>query len=393
MSTGGQIQLEGCYVKYDNTSFFGAQEKMEVCKRCGPSIGYNSDALDRVDSALAYLVGGNGQYFRGGGFGSIQGVAQCVQDLSLSDCQECLSEACGRLRTECETSTWGDMYLGKCYIRYADEGNENLANNGNSSSNKSSGGGNEIAKWIGYILAALFGGGSLAFVAKKCCKCKCSVEDFYKEEGSVHENTSTDSALAYLVGGNGQYFRGGDYGSIQGLAQCVQDLSLSDCQDCLQEACGRLRTECETSTWGDMYLGKCYIRYADQGNDIITNNGNSSSNKSSGGGNKTDIAKWIGYILAALFGGGSLAFVAKNCCNINVYNKVIKNLKQDLEGAKKETEKAKSEAKSAKEKAEKAEKENVESMLYLPYPPPMPMPMPPPCPYMSHSNPNTCYYL
>ncbi|KAI3816604.1 hypothetical protein L1987_16307 [Smallanthus sonchifolius] len=153
---------------------------MQVCKRCGPSIGYNSDTLNRVDSALAYLVGGNGKYFRVGDFGSIQGVAQCVQDLSLSDCQECLSEACGRLRTECETSTWGDMYLGKCYIRYADEGNENLANNGNSSSNKSSGGGNknDIAKWIGYILAVLFGGGSLTFVAKKC---KWYITSFYQD--------------------------------------------------------------------------------------------------------------------------------------------------------------------------------------------------------------------
>ncbi|KAK9060081.1 hypothetical protein SSX86_020785 [Deinandra increscens subsp. villosa] len=264
MSTGGQIQLDGCFVKYDNTTFFGAQEKTEVCKRCGPSIGYNSDVLNRVDEALAYLVGGNGQYFRGGSFGSIQGVAQCVQDLSLSDCQDCLSEACGRLRTECETSTWGDMYLGKCYIRYADQGNEDTANNGNSS-----------------------------------------------------------------------------------------------------------------------------------------------SNKSSGGGGNNNIVKWIGYIIAAVVGAGSLTFAFKNCCNINgtssksqfnkFYNKVIKNLKKDLEGAKKEAETAKSEAKSAKEKAEKAAKQEKEestkdgSMYYLPYGPPMPMP--PPCPYLPHSNPNTCYYL
>ncbi|KAM0019977.1 putative Gnk2-like domain-containing protein [Helianthus debilis subsp. tardiflorus] len=122
MSKGGEIQLDGCFVKYDDTSFFGGQNKMEVCRKCGPSIGYNSDVMNRIDSALAYLVGGNGQYFRGSDFGSIQGVAQCVQDLSLSDCQDCLAEASGRLRSECETSTWGDMYLGKCYIRYAEQG-------------------------------------------------------------------------------------------------------------------------------------------------------------------------------------------------------------------------------------------------------------------------------
>ncbi|KAK9060203.1 hypothetical protein SSX86_020907 [Deinandra increscens subsp. villosa] len=119
MSVGGQIQLEACFLKYDNRAFFGAQGKTEACKTCGPSIGYNSDVLNRIDGALATLVGGNGQYFRSGEFGNIRGVAQCVQDLSLSDCEDCLSEASGQLRSECVTSNWGDMYLGKCYIRYA----------------------------------------------------------------------------------------------------------------------------------------------------------------------------------------------------------------------------------------------------------------------------------
>ncbi|KAJ0488806.1 putative Gnk2-like domain-containing protein [Helianthus annuus] len=164
LSIGGEIQLEECFVKYDDTSFFGAQDKMEVCRKCGPSIGYDSDVLNRIDGALAYLVGGNGQYFRGGDFGSIQGVAQCVQDLSLSDCQDCLAEASGRLRSECETSTWGDMYLGKCYIRYADQGKyvcgrhgNGLVNNGNSTSNSSNSRASkdDIMKWIGYIIAAV----------------------------------------------------------------------------------------------------------------------------------------------------------------------------------------------------------------------------------------------
>lgn len=119
-ATGGIIQLEGCYVRYENTSFFGVLDKTEVSKRCGPSIGYDLDTLNRRDAGLAYLTATNGQYFRSGGSGSVQGVAQCVQDLSVSECQDCLTEASGRLRSECETSTWGDMFLGKCYIRYVD---------------------------------------------------------------------------------------------------------------------------------------------------------------------------------------------------------------------------------------------------------------------------------
>lgn len=127
--TGGFIQLEGCFVKYDNMSFFGVEDVSVVSKRCGPTIGYNSDSLNRRDAALVYLTAANGQYFRGGGSESVQGVAQCVQDLSVSACQDCLTQASGRLRSECETSSWGDMFLGKCYIRYIDREHHSKAGN------------------------------------------------------------------------------------------------------------------------------------------------------------------------------------------------------------------------------------------------------------------------
>ncbi|KAL8196427.1 hypothetical protein R6Q57_024722 [Mikania cordata] len=121
-SNGGAMQLDGCFVKYDSSSFLGVEDKTEVFKKCGPSIGYNSDSLGRRDAVLAYLEAGTGQYFRVGGSGSVQGVAQCVQDLSLSECQDCVSEASGRLKSGCGASAWGDMYLGKCYIRYSEHG-------------------------------------------------------------------------------------------------------------------------------------------------------------------------------------------------------------------------------------------------------------------------------
>ncbi|KAM0019983.1 hypothetical protein Hdeb2414_s0025g00662081 [Helianthus debilis subsp. tardiflorus] len=137
MSIGGEIQLEGCLV--------------EVWRRCGPSVGYNLDVVNRINGALGYLMGGGGQYFRGGAFGSIQ-------------------EACGRLRTECETSTWGDMYMGKCYIRYADQGNENLANNDNSGSKSIiEGSKKNIIKWIAIVIVVAVGVGSLTFAVKNCC--------------------------------------------------------------------------------------------------------------------------------------------------------------------------------------------------------------------------------
>ncbi|XP_047342402.1 plasmodesmata-located protein 6-like [Impatiens glandulifera] len=127
-STGGALQLEGCFVKYDNISFLGVEDKSFVLKKCGPSVSYASDELIRRDAVLGYLMAG-GDYFRVGGSWDVQAVAQCTQDLSGGECQDCLSEAIGRVKSECGSSTWGDMFLGKCYTRYTEHG-VHLKNNG-----------------------------------------------------------------------------------------------------------------------------------------------------------------------------------------------------------------------------------------------------------------------
>lgn len=120
-TSGATLQLEGCLVKYDNTSFFGSEDKTVVMKKCAPSDQYNSDSLTRRDAVMGYLTAG-GQYFRVGGSGNVQGMVQCVQDLDMSKCQDCVSEAIGRLKNECGTAPWGDMYLAKCYARYSESG-------------------------------------------------------------------------------------------------------------------------------------------------------------------------------------------------------------------------------------------------------------------------------
>ncbi|KAL3501960.1 hypothetical protein ACH5RR_036409 [Cinchona calisaya] len=120
-TSGGALQLDGCFVKYDNVSFLGVEDKTIVMKRCGPSTGYDSDSLTRRDAVLEYLTAG-GQYFRVGGSGNVQGMVQCVQDLDMGKCQDCVSEAIGRLKNECGTSPLGDMFLAKCYARYSESG-------------------------------------------------------------------------------------------------------------------------------------------------------------------------------------------------------------------------------------------------------------------------------
>lgn len=113
---GGAVQLDGCFVKYDNATFVGVEDKGVVLRKCGlPSGGYDTEAV---------LVGlaGSGGYFRVGGSGRVRGVAQCTGDLSVGECQDCVGEAIRRLRSDCGSADYGDVFLGKCYARFSTGG-------------------------------------------------------------------------------------------------------------------------------------------------------------------------------------------------------------------------------------------------------------------------------
>uniref|UniRef100_A0A7N0UBI1 Gnk2-homologous domain-containing protein n=1 Tax=Kalanchoe fedtschenkoi TaxID=63787 RepID=A0A7N0UBI1_KALFE len=105
-SYGAAIQLEGCLVRYDSAAFVGAEDKTVVVKRCGP--GEYGDRVGPGEPVLEYLAGQPG-FFRVGSVGDEKGVAQCVGDLSVGECQDCLGDAIGRLRSEC-----GGAWLSIC---------------------------------------------------------------------------------------------------------------------------------------------------------------------------------------------------------------------------------------------------------------------------------------
>lgn len=115
---GGVAQLDGCFVKYDNTSFIGVEDKSVVMKKCASSVGYDTNLMDGRDAVLASLGGASGSY-RVGGSGKTQGMSQCVEDLSVSDCQDCVMEAIGRLKSDCDGAVSGEMFLAKCYAEYS----------------------------------------------------------------------------------------------------------------------------------------------------------------------------------------------------------------------------------------------------------------------------------
>lgn len=101
-----------------------------VANKCGPvTSGSGMDLLSRRDEVLTELGSRSGS-FRVSTVGYVSGMAQCVGDLSAAECADCLSDAIERVRGGCGASVSGDVYLGKCYVRYTASGVYGKAGNG-----------------------------------------------------------------------------------------------------------------------------------------------------------------------------------------------------------------------------------------------------------------------
>lgn len=163
-SAGAALQLDGCFVRYDNASFFGVEDKTLAARKCGPQLQVDSDELTRRDSVLGYLAGGR-ELFRVGASGDARGVAECVGDLNAGQCQDCLADAIGRLKIDCGSASWGDVFLAKCYARYSVGARNASGKNGSSKGDETE---KTLAILIGLIavvaLITLFA----AFLRKLC---------------------------------------------------------------------------------------------------------------------------------------------------------------------------------------------------------------------------------
>ncbi|CAN7087549.1 unnamed protein product [Brassica oleracea var. botrytis] len=113
------LQMQNCLVRYDKSSFFGVQDKTVMLKTCGQPMGfYDQDALTRVNDVIGSLGSGS-EPDRTRVNGDVRGMAQCTEDLSPAQCQDCLTDAIGRLRSDCLMAQGGYVYLSKCYARFS----------------------------------------------------------------------------------------------------------------------------------------------------------------------------------------------------------------------------------------------------------------------------------
>jgi hypothetical protein len=115
-SYGASLQLEGCYIRYEHVDFLGKLDTGLRHTKCSKSVSDDVEFFRRRDDVLADLQGASG--FRVSSSGLVQGFAQCLGDLSASDCSSCLVDAVGKLKTVCGSAAAADVFLAQCYARY-----------------------------------------------------------------------------------------------------------------------------------------------------------------------------------------------------------------------------------------------------------------------------------
>ncbi|KAL6004910.1 hypothetical protein ACLOJK_005468 [Asimina triloba] len=112
----GGLQLDGCFVRYDNVNFLGKLDTTLEYRKCSPRTSDDNEFFQRRDDVLADLQ--TAVSFRVRTVGMVEGVAQCMGDLTSADCSACLSDAVGKLKNVCGAALAADVYLAQCYARY-----------------------------------------------------------------------------------------------------------------------------------------------------------------------------------------------------------------------------------------------------------------------------------
>ncbi|XP_010512407.1 PREDICTED: cysteine-rich repeat secretory protein 15 [Camelina sativa] len=117
-SFGASLQLEGCFLRYETNDFLGKPDTSLRYKKCSSkSVENDNDFFKRRDDVLSDLESTRLGY-KVSRSGLVEGYAQCVGDLSPSDCTACLAESVGKLKNLCGSAIAAEVYLAQCYARY-----------------------------------------------------------------------------------------------------------------------------------------------------------------------------------------------------------------------------------------------------------------------------------
>ncbi|KAI3670079.1 hypothetical protein L6452_41696 [Arctium lappa] len=143
--TSGRYFLDGCFIRYDNYSFFHeAIDPIRDARNCNSSLGGNWGDFEGGILGFGRIVGDLVENvteiaLRNDGFGvmelrGVYGLAQCWESLRIDECRVCLSKAKNEVRG-CLPSREGRSMNAGCFMRYSTQkffNNDALADGGNS---------------------------------------------------------------------------------------------------------------------------------------------------------------------------------------------------------------------------------------------------------------------
>ncbi|KAL6011478.1 hypothetical protein ACLOJK_001926 [Asimina triloba] len=124
-SNSGRIFLDGCFLRYDNYSFYSEAVDPDfdkaVCSSNATSTKADQSRLEQsVGSVLKTVIE---TAVQGGGFGvgttsNVYGLAQCWKSLGKEECRKCLQKA-EREASGCLPAKDGKALNAGCYLRYS----------------------------------------------------------------------------------------------------------------------------------------------------------------------------------------------------------------------------------------------------------------------------------
>ncbi|KZV19356.1 cysteine-rich receptor-like protein kinase 42 [Dorcoceras hygrometricum] len=122
-SPSGRIFLDGCFLRYDNYSFFDERtDPVWDGVNCNSTVGVGVDvefgkhAAGLIDNLTAAAVANRGHAVEGRK--GVFGLAECWKTLSRDGCRECLAKA-NRVVKSCLPSREGRSLNAGCYLRYS----------------------------------------------------------------------------------------------------------------------------------------------------------------------------------------------------------------------------------------------------------------------------------
>ncbi|GLJ26026.1 hypothetical protein SUGI_0499170, partial [Cryptomeria japonica] len=119
-SNGAKIHLDGCFLRFENNTFFDGGEDGgddTNCSTVSETVDFSNTAYGLLSRLIQNASTNDG--YAVGSLNSIYALVQCVKSLNNDTCQSCLRDARELLTTNCFLTQEAHALMAGCFIRYA----------------------------------------------------------------------------------------------------------------------------------------------------------------------------------------------------------------------------------------------------------------------------------